>query len=276
MTLEEFKRRFDSATLQDYFELLLNGEDCVLEAVGEERYRSLHASAAVIGIEQARQKRAEQPSVTEDASAARLAAEQALSFLKKRIHGIERRTPSGLGENAIMAASDVAEMDIFISHSSKDEEIVKRLITLIRSALNLPSESIRCTSVDGYRLRAGASVAEHLRRETHTAKVFIAVITPRSINSKYVLFELGARWGSGKPMIPVLAGGADAKLLEGPLSAINALSCDSPAQLHQLIEDVAVLIRKPDRVAAYEKCITELIAENSMAPTSARRSSRRE
>ena len=31
-----------------------------------------------------------------------------------------------------------------------------------------------------------------------------------------------------------------------------------------------------DRVAAYEKCITELIAENSMAPTSARRSSRRE
>ncbi|MBM3761699.1 MAG: toll/interleukin-1 receptor domain-containing protein [Acidobacteria bacterium] len=159
-------------------------------------------------------------------------------------------------------------MDVFISHSSHDQPVVKRLITLIRSALNLSSEAIRCTSVDGYRLPVGASVAEHLRQETLSSNVFIAVITPRGTESKYVLFELGARWGSGKPLLPLLACGGDAKLLEGPLSAVNALSCDSPGQLHQFIEEVAAALgRKPDRVAAFQKCIDEVVAE-SRASTS--------
>ena len=161
---------------------------------------------------------------------------------------------------------DVSRMDLFISHSSKDEKIVKRLITLVTSAFNLPSASIRCTSVDGYRLRAGGSVAEQLRQETQTARLFIAVITPSSLSSKYVLFELGARWGSGKPLFPVVAAGADESCLEGPLSAINVLSCDSQAQVHQLVDDIgAVLGRRPDRVAAYQKCISELVEESLMA-----------
>ena len=85
MILRDFQRQFDAASLDDYFELLLTGEDCLLDAVGEERYKSLHASAAVIGLEQVRQKRAEHAGLTTDASAAKLAAENALSLLKRPI-----------------------------------------------------------------------------------------------------------------------------------------------------------------------------------------------
>jgi hypothetical protein len=157
-----------------------------------------------------------------------------------------------------------AELDIFISHSSRDTEIAKRLITLMRSALNLASPSIRCTSVDGFRLPAGTPIEERLRREIHDSKVFIGLITSSALDSVYVLFELGARWGTGKRMIPLLVHGSDSQLLKGPLAVLNALSCDNRSQLHQFVEDLAaVLGKKPDRPSAYEKCVNELLEEIS-------------
>ncbi len=153
------------------------------------------------------------------------------------------------------------EIQVFISHSSRDEELAKCLITLIRSALYLPSASIRCTSVDGFRLPAGVPTEERLRQEIHDSKVFIGLITPNSMESIYVLFELGARWGARKALIPLLAKGADSRLLKGPLSALNALNCDSPGQLHQFIEELSAhLSTRQDRPAAYQEFINEVIA----------------
>ena len=54
-------------------------------------------------------------------------------------------------------SSNKKGIDIFICHSSVDKEFVERLIDLLRSALNIPSANIRCTSIDGYRLPAGAT-----------------------------------------------------------------------------------------------------------------------
>ena len=41
---------------------------------------------------------------------------------------------------------------LFISHSSKDEHIVKLLVNLIKNAFPIPSDKIRCTSLAGYGL----------------------------------------------------------------------------------------------------------------------------
>jgi hypothetical protein len=76
-------------------------------------------------------------------------------------------------------------MRIFISHSSRDVKIAGILIDLLRFALNLRSEDLRCTSVEGYRLPGGASVDAVLRREVHDAQLFIGLITQDSINSAY-------------------------------------------------------------------------------------------
>jgi hypothetical protein len=131
---------------------------------------------------------------------------------------------------------------VFISHSSKDREFVILLIDLIRSALNFPADQIRCTSVDGYRLPAGASIAEQLRREIHEAQVFIGVISQSSLQSLYMTFELGARWGAQKHLIPLLAPGVAHTLLSSPLADLNALEATAPAQLHQLVGDLAAVL----------------------------------
>jgi TIR domain len=155
-------------------------------------------------------------------------------------------------------------LSLFISHSSKDSDFVLSLIGLLRSALRLPAREIRCTSIDGYRLPVGAHTKEHLRVEIHRAEAFIGVISPNSLKSAYVMFELGARWGAGKHLAPVLAPDTSPAVLEGPLSDINALKGDDPAQLHQLVVDLAshlglqaeaphVYQREVDNIAAHTR-----------------------
>jgi hypothetical protein len=131
---------------------------------------------------------------------------------------------------------------LFISHCSDDVELAGRLVALFRVALNLPSSAIRCSSVDGYRLPGGANTDEQLRREVHDAEAFVGIVSTASVRSLYVLFELGARWGARRHLIPLLAPGTATSVLGGPLAGLNALSAGSVSQLHQLLSELAVAL----------------------------------
>jgi hypothetical protein len=153
-----------------------------------------------------------------------------------------------------------SSIDIFISHSSKDREIAEALINLLRDALSIPANKIRCTSVDGYRLQAGASTDDQLRQEIYGARAFIGLITPASLQSNYVSFELGARWGARFHLAPVLAAGVNAGSLRAPLTSLNSLNCDIPAQVHQLVSDIASIIKvSVGSPAAYQKHVDALV-----------------
>jgi hypothetical protein len=154
-------------------------------------------------------------------------------------------------------------MDIFISHSSEDAEIVKSIIELIRAAYTISAEKIRCTSVNGYRLKAGISTEEQLKLEIHQSKVLLAIITPQSVHSAYVLFELGARWGLSLPLIPLVTSQQGMQLLKGPLSNINALLSHDPAQLHQLVDDLgSYLGLEKQSPAVYQHVIDKIVAQS--------------
>jgi DNA-binding MarR family transcriptional regulator len=151
-------------------------------------------------------------------------------------------------------------IEVFISHSSKDVIIAYALTDLLRAALNLPAERIRCTSVSGYKLPVGADTDEHLRREIYESRSFIGLITELSFESAYVLFELGARWGADKPMAPLLAAGTSPRVLKGPIGGKTALSCDNPADLHQLIDDIGRELNcAPAKPASFNDKIERLI-----------------
>ncbi len=166
------------------------------------------------------------------------------------------------------------ELTLFISHSSADMPVAKALVELFEKALKLPARQIRCTSVDGYRLPVGADTNEQLRREVFVARAFIGVITPISMRSSYVLFELGARWGANKHLAPVIAGGADATILAGPLSSLNGLRLDRREQVIQLIQDVSeYLQQKLEPLASFQGAIDSLVTVASLVSASAELSS---
>jgi len=131
------------------------------------------------------------------------------------------------------------EMKVFISHSSADVEIVKLIIKLIRSSLNLSPNEILCSSIEGHKLSPGVNTDERLKEEVHRAKSFIGVITENSINSSYVLFELGARWGANLPMVPIICDEKGTSILSGPLKNINCLTHIKRGDLYSMIDTIS-------------------------------------
>ncbi|HEX8695910.1 MAG TPA: toll/interleukin-1 receptor domain-containing protein [Longimicrobium sp.] len=161
----------------------------------------------------------------------------------------------------------VSELTLFISHSSADEAIARALIRLFEKALKISARKIRCTSIDGYRLPAGADTNDVLRTEVFGAELLVGLVTPTSIGSAYVLFELGARWGARRPLFPVLAGGATIDHLRGPLGVLNALNASVPDQVRQLIEDAAVALALPlEPMASFSAEIEAVVHASSGAP----------
>jgi hypothetical protein len=153
-------------------------------------------------------------------------------------------------------------IDIFISHSSADKDIAAALIALLRSAIpSINPVRVRCTSVPGYRLPGGADTDDQLRQDMVDARVFVGLITAESIKSTYVLFELGARWGAGRQLTPLMAAGMPPGALRAPLDRLNAHSCGVPDHLHQLVDEISSKLGL-DRVspAIYSSAVNDLVA----------------
>jgi TIR domain-containing protein/GlcNAc-PI de-N-acetylase len=151
------------------------------------------------------------------------------------------------------------EPRVFISHSSKDKEVADLVSRLLRESLSLKMNDVRCSSLNGQRFEGGAEVDNTIRKEVLAAKVLIGLVSAASADSAYVLFEMGARWGSGEKLVPVLLPGTGAEALQGPLSNMNALRLDEASQVHQLIEEVRKCLRKRKPSAQdYEDIVEEL------------------
>lgn len=146
----------------------------------------------------------------------------------------------GVPEHELSASQPATHkgLSIFISHSSKDTDLALALIELLKSSLGLVANQIRCSSVDGYRLPVGVNTESQLREEVNAAIIVIGLITPNSLDSAYVMFELGARWGANRFLAPIVAG-IDQSKLSAPLGLLNALSAHEEGQLHQLLTDVS-------------------------------------
>jgi hypothetical protein len=151
---------------------------------------------------------------------------------------------------------------ILISHSSKDGELADALCDFLRAGLLISANSIRCSSVEGSRLPAGAHTESRLRAEVNSSSVVIGLMTPNSLVSAYVMFELGARWGAGSLLIPLLAG-ITTQDLRGPIGEFNALRADNDAQLHQLLEDIGKSLGKTvEAPASYTRLLGSVKRES--------------
>ena len=132
---------------------------------------------------------------------------------------------------------------IFISHSSKDIQAAKELVALLEKGIKIQSENIRCTSVPGYKLKAGAKIEQQLKHEVREAELVLGLVTPNSINSQYVLFELGARWALELKTFLIAGFGLSKNDLQPPLSLIHVLDANEKNDILQLIENCAEYLK---------------------------------
>lgn len=167
-----------------------------------------------------------------------------------------RRAEAKLAALQSRLTSTEASMKVFISHSSADRDAAGAFVEFLRAALLIPAKDIRCTSVDGYKLPAGANAEEQLRQEVFDAEAFVALISRTSLTSIYVMFELGARWGAKGHLVPLMIAGVSPAHLKAPLSVIHAVSATSEGDLHQLVDALATRLNvQPEKPNAYMKAM---------------------
>lgn len=149
---------------------------------------------------------------------------------------------------------------VFVSHASEDTGLAAALVELFRTALDIPAAELLCTSVDGYRLQAGIDTDDTLRAAVLQSKTLVGIITPASQKSSYVLFELGARWGTNKHLIPLTAKGVSPANLKGPIAGKNALDCSRRPDVQQLIGDLGTILKmEVERPEVYDKHLNRVV-----------------
>jgi hypothetical protein len=155
---------------------------------------------------------------------------------------------------------------VFVSHSNRDKDIAEKLTDLLKAAFCFRSAEILCTSVPGHKLPAGADTEEELRAKVLDAGILIGIITPASSESSFVLFELGARWGCNRPLIPILAAGFTAGDLREPLKSKNALLGHDQNDMLQLVDNISeILGLRHEPASAYNKYAVALSKACKMA-----------
>lgn len=166
-------------------------------------------------------------------------------------------------ESVAETESDVTEgaPQMFISHASKDVHLARELINCLNNCLALPDNAIRCTSVPGYGLDVGDDVERQLRRNIKDAKVVIGLCTPNSMQSGYMIMELGAAWVLEKRTCALLTPTMSFDALPGPIGGKHAIKLSSAPDVTGLMSTLSREIGASMRPAARVTAAVLALAE---------------
>jgi hypothetical protein len=129
-------------------------------------------------------------------------------------------------------------IDIFISHSSIDESLVRLIVKLIKNTTKINTEQIRCTTLSDYGIKPGSHVPTEIKRELEESKIILGIITHNSLASEYVMFELGAGWLQEKS-VALLESDIDFKNIPGPIRENNAIKISEKSDVYRLIDFIS-------------------------------------
>lgn len=86
---------------------------------------------------------------------------------------------------------------LFISHSSKDKEIVSEFCDrILRLGIGVSSDDIFCTSIEDMNIKNGEDIREHIKDNILSADFSILLISENYKKSEICLNEMGAIWAN--------------------------------------------------------------------------------
>lgn len=82
---------------------------------------------------------------------------------------------------------------VFVSHATADKWIAKTICEKIETAG-------AATFRDDRDIRGGDDIPEEIRRQIKQSKEIVVLLTPESVDRRWVILEVGAAWGWSKRM----------------------------------------------------------------------------
>ncbi|MCI8750229.1 MAG: toll/interleukin-1 receptor domain-containing protein [Lachnospiraceae bacterium] len=114
-------------------------------------------------------------------------------------------------------------MKIFISHSSKDKELVLMFVDLLVQGFHIDYDDIFCTSMDKA-LRVGEDFIKSIKENLLDSEIVLFLITQNYIDSKFCIMEMGAAWAFKDNIFPIIVPPLDYSILnDTPLKIIQSM-----------------------------------------------------
>lgn len=126
---------------------------------------------------------------------------------------------------------DKMKFDIFLSYSHPDEHIAHEL------EQKFTASGLRCFSM-GTSLHGGDEWVRKVRESVKESENIVILITPRSVDSKWIFIEVGAAWMENKRIIPVLQFVNMSELPE-VIKNVQCVRIETEAEKLSLIHNIA-------------------------------------
>lgn len=124
---------------------------------------------------------------------------------------------------------------IFISHASKDKNLVGELIDLLEN-IGLDSHQIFCSSFEGHGIPLGEDFLETIKKELSAEVVVLFLITNNFYESKACLCEMGAAWALSKGHIPIVVPPLTYTDIQGVIPLTQGMLINDVPKLNSLKE----------------------------------------
>lgn len=121
---------------------------------------------------------------------------------------------------------------VFFSYAAADSSSALRLRSLLSQQPNL-----QVFTTDS--LSAGEDWVSKLKSELSACDIFFVLISPNSLDSNWVLYEIGAAWGLDKPIVPVVTNKDLVSKLPFPASQFQPVEIDefeNPQAVNYILE----------------------------------------
>lgn len=161
------------------------------------------------------------------------------------------------------AKQDTLKKGIFLSHSSKDSEVVNKFRELIlESGLGYNPNLIKFTSTEDHGIPSGINIPADLRDFINNEMgLFIQFLTPNYKKSRVCLNEEGAGWCilDDQNFIPIIIPPSTSKLISWVKSTNKGIKINEKGSLVKIYEDRKIFFGEDVSSSRFFKKIDEFI-----------------
>ncbi len=153
--------------------------------------------------------------------------------LERGVWGVDKQTTVA----PIQSSIPTSKKRIFISHASKDKELIGKFVDFIFIlGMGMDSEIIAYTSREDTGIPAGESIPQFIQDNVACADIVLLMISGSYKNSEVCLNEMGAAWALNKHIIQILLPNTSFDKLGWLCSLDKALKIDDADSLDGLCE----------------------------------------
>lgn len=149
---------------------------------------------------------------------------------------------------------------IFISHSTKNRELVESFLEFLQLGMGVDRSDIFCTSYHG-ELKTGEDFVETIRSQLQGCEVVISLITEEYLASNFCMIELGAAWGMSKAFFPLLSVPIE-RLRNTPLIGLQLRNLKKEEDLSAVYDELGrCKVRKECQTAEFTKHMPKFVSK---------------